>query len=228
MAQIAVINQSGADDAEVAFAVAAVDAQLREDFCPRWLDVSYQPVTFFRTAKDLPTASGLSLIFSIVDNFDGLEDQAAFHSWAGVPFVKIGHRLGNLSILLSHETIEEAVNPTCLRTFELPSGEAAAFEAADPVQGWSYLKRVEVLGEVRDVPVSAFVLPSYFAGQGAPCVYAPGFAAEIVQPGGIAPGGYLPIRTPIGWEPRFGALADPGLVAAKAKNPTGRAARRNT
>ncbi len=228
MPQIAVINLSGADDTEVAYAAKAVDAQLREDFCPRWPTVPYQPVTFFRTTKGLPTAKGISLVFSIVDSFDGEDGQSAYHSWAGVPFVKICRQLGELSVMLSHEALEETVNPTCLKTFRLLDGATAAYEVADPVQGWTYTKPVSLLkGPARDVNVSAFALPSYFEGNGQePCTYAPGFAVEAVRPGGIAPGGYLPILGPMGWEPRFGMATDPGQVSAKAVNPTGRASRR--
>lgn len=224
--QVAVINQSSADDTDVAFACAAVDMQLREDFCPAWPEVQYQPVTFFRSTKNLPVASGISIIFSIVDNFDGLEAQAAYHSWAGVPFVKIGYGLGDLGVLLSHEAMEEIVNPTCLRMFVTPDGKSAAHEVCDPVQAWTYTKRPAILWEERDVNVSAFCLPPYFTGGDLPCAYAPGFAVETLLPGRIAPGGYLPILGPNGWEPRYGANADMAMIAKKAQNHTGRAARR--
>jgi hypothetical protein len=227
VAQIAVINQSEADDVDVAFAAAALDAQLREDFCPQHPQVTYQPVTFFENDRDLPTANGISLLFSIVDNFDGLEGQAAYHSFIGVPFVKICPRLGSLSVLLSHEGLEETANPTCLRMFKLRDGVMAGREVCDPVQGWTYLKDVEILGKRRAVPVSAFVLPAYFDESDAvPCVYAPGYAAETILPGGIAPGGYLPVIGKGGWENRYGAMADRGTIEAKAKNDTGRAWRR--
>lgn len=225
MPQIAVINSSAADDAEVAFAAKAVDAQLREDFCPRWPDVPYSPVTFFSSKKDLPVASGLSMIFSIVDNWDD-PGSSAWHSWAGVPFVQIGRGMGELSELLSHEAVELCVNPRCDRVFVLPDGSTAAHEVADPVQAFTYTKTVSIMGEARGVVVSGFALPSYFTGAGrGPHFYSPGFAFDL-QPGAIAPGGYLPILGPNGWEPRFGHGTRPELIAKKALNPTSRAAQR--
>lgn len=220
------MNESSAKDIDVAFACRAVDMQLREDFCPRWPMLDYSPVQLFRNTKNLPVASSIAILFSIVDKFDGLSGQSAYHSFAGVPFARIGNGLGELSVLLSHEVIEYVVNPTCLATFVMADGSVAAREAADPIQSWTYEKQVSVLGEPRSVPVSAFVLPSYFGGNGAPCVYAPGFAAETVLPGTIAPGGYLPVRGKAGWEPRFGMGADRNLIASKALNPTGRAVKR--
>lgn len=228
MPQIAVLNESGASDAEVAFAAAAVDAQLREDFCPLWPGVKYQPVSFFSSAKNLPVASGLSILFTIVDKWDE-EGIAAYHSWAGVPFVKIGRGLGELSVLLSHEAVEEIINPTCTRVFVLPDGATAAYETADPVQAFTYPKHVTVLGEDRDVHVSAFVTPSYFTGYGrGPHYFAPGYAFELA-PGGIAPGGYLPVRGPSGWAPRYGFGTDRSaaqLMKKKAISDTSRAVRR--
>lgn len=225
MPEIAVVSSSKLiPDDEVAWGCKAFDAQLREDFCPRWPEVPYQPVNFYASKKDLPVASGLSIIYSLVDDWYD-DDKSAYHSWAGVPFVQIGSKTGPFSILLSHEGVEQPLNSRCVRTFVLPDGTTAAYEAADPVQGFSYTKRVEMFGEVRDIPVSAFVLRSYFDGGAGPTFYCPGNLYELA-PRSIAPGGYLPILGPAGWEPRFGFGTDRALTAAKAENPTGRSAQR--
>lgn len=224
MPEIAVLNASAIPDDEVAWACKAVDAQLREDFCPHWPDISYHPVRFYATKKDLPSASGLSIIFSIVDAWEDA-DKAAWHSWAGVPFVQIGAGLGPLSVLLSHEAMEMMVNPRCTRMFVLRDGASAAFEVADPCQAFTYAKRVEMFGEEKEIPVSAFCLPPYFSGASGPTLFAPGSIFDLA-PGQLAPGGYLPILGPNGWEPRFGFGTDRDLTAAKAMNPTGRAAMR--
>lgn len=232
MPQIAVINESATDDDEVAWACKAVDAQLREDFCPRWLTAPYQPVSFFTSPKDLPVASGLSIIFSIVDRLDtpGL---AAYHSFLGVPFVKIDRNQGALGTLLSHEAMEEIVNPTCTKTFLMPDDRVAAYEPADPVQGWTYWKDVELFGEKSQVPVSAFVLPRWFYP---PELAEPGETyfclgrTDQLAPRTIAPGGYVPVLLNGVWDAVFGSRVTPEEQRARrakwAANPTGRAARR--
>jgi hypothetical protein len=62
MTQIWVLNQSGADDADMAFACRAVDAQVRHDFCTLFTSVPYQPVAFFAGKQNLPTFEGVSLL----------------------------------------------------------------------------------------------------------------------------------------------------------------------
>lgn len=223
MPEAAVLNESTLDDADVGFACLAVDEQLREDFCPRW-GVDYMPVNFYARKKDLPVASGLSVVFTIVDAWKD-PDKAAWHSFLNVPFVQIGAGTGPLSVLLSHESVELCVNPRCDRIFRLPDGATAAKEAADAVQGFTYDKMVSMFGESRDVPVSAFVTPTYFDNGAGPTFYCPGNLYELA-PRSIAPGGYLPILGPNGWEPRFGFGTDRALTAVKAGNPTGRAATR--
>jgi hypothetical protein len=228
LSQTAVINEANIGDPEVAFAAAAIDAQLREDFLPLWPEVDYQPVSFFATKKDLPVASGLSIIFAVVEDL-GDPDAAAYHSWAGVPFAKIGRGLGELSVLLGHEALEEIVDPKCDALVTLPSGDRGAREVCDPVQGWTYDKTVTVLGETRTVQVPAFVTPAWFDGGPGPTYFCPGMNFDL-RPGQIAPGGYLPVITLGGiWDNIYGAQASDELKAEKAKRARyamSRAARR--
>lgn len=224
--EIACINESSLGDDEIAWACKAVDAASREDFCPLHLDVPYQPVNFYSTKKDLPTASGLSLIFSFVDEID-VPGLAAYHSWAGIPFVKIGAHAGLPGVLLMHELVEESKNPLCNRVITLPGGTICAHELADPVQGWSYTKRVEMFGASRDVPVSAFVTDAWFTGAPGPTYFCPGISYDL-QPGELAPGGYLPIKVDGRWTEIYGmAVTEATKEAKRAKFAAGlgRAAR---
>ncbi len=225
MPQVAVINASQADDAEIAFAVRAVDTQLREDFCARW-NLSYMPVTFFASNENLPTASGVSLLATIVEHHDD-PGTKAYHSWAGVPFIKIGRHLGVISEMLSHEVLETLADPMCIQTRKFANGLTAALEPCDPVQGWTYDIPTTIIGETRPVQVSAFVLPEWFNGFGdGPTYYCPGRTDELA-PGQVADGGYLPVVSLDGvWDRIWGARADRTRVAAKDTNPTARIHRR--
>jgi hypothetical protein len=226
--EAAFINESGADDRDVAFAVKALDAQLREDFCPLRPGKTYQPVNFYANPRNLPVASGLSIIFSIVDKLDS-PGLAAYHSWAGVPFVKIDRNQGVLSVLGSHENLEESDNPRCDKTFLMPDGTTAAWEVCDPVQGWTYTKRVYLFGEGRDVEVSAFVTPAWFYGEAGPTYFCPGRTDELA-PKAIAPGGYVPVMKNGVWDAIFGYAVTPEQQAVRrakwAANETSRAFRR--
>lgn len=221
------MDETSERDGDVAFACAAVDAQLREDFLPRWPGIPFTPVTFFTSAKNLPTAAGISLLCTIRDNHDD-PGTAAYHSWVGVPFIRIGRNLGELSVLLSHEVLEQAVNPTIFRTFDMPNGRRGAMEVCDPVQAWIYTKTVTIMGETRDVPVSAFVLPSWFRADGqGPTFFCPGHTDELAARE-LAPGGYIPFLTAeSAWDRLLGAGTDIARIEAKAANDTSRAARRN-
>lgn len=215
MPEVAVLNDSALDDGDVAWACKAADAAAREDFCPIHEDVPYQPVNFYATTKNLPAASGLSLIFQFVDKLDA-PGLAAYHSWHGVPFVKIGANLGDPSVLLTHELFEESKNPRCDRVISLPSGTLCAHEVCDPVQGWAYAKRVELFGEARDVPVAAFVTDAWFAGAPGPTYFCPGVAYDL-KPGELAPGGYLPIKKDGRWTEIYGMSVTKAVKEAKAK-----------
>lgn len=226
MPQVCCIDDTAESDGDVAFAVAAVDAQLREDFCPRWSMVPYTPVTFFKSTRDLPTSSGISLLCTIRDNHDDPET-AAYHSFIGVPFIRIGRNLGVLSVLLSHEVMEFALNPTCMATFEMPDGRRGAKECADPVQAWTYETTVTIMGETRQVPVSAFVTPAWFNPRLPGATYfCPGQTEELGQRA-IAPGGYIPYLTAESvWDRVLGAGTDLAKIQEKAANDTSRAAKR--
>lgn len=227
MPEIAVISSSKlVPDDEVAWACKAVDAAAREDLCKLHPDIPYQPVNFYATERDLPLSSGLSLLFSFVDKLD-VPGLAAYHGWAGVPFVKIDASLGMPSVLLMHELAEESKNPKCNRVITLPGGTLCAHEIADPVQGWTYIKRVEMFGETRDVPVSAFVTDAWFTGAPGPTYFCPGISYDL-KPGELAPGGYLPIKVDGKWTEIYGmALTEAAKDARRSKLAlgTGRATR---
>jgi hypothetical protein len=226
MAVFAVINKSKADDAEVAFACRAVDIQLRRDFCRLWPDAEYQPCVFYSTEKDLPVALGIALLCIITDGLADDPDAAAFHSWKGVPYVKIGYGLGELSCLLSHELNEVCGDPTCSDIRRLPDGRRTFHEVCDPLQAWTYPISTTVLGETRDVNVSAFVTEAWFTGAPGPKTFSDGQFRDL-EAGEVAEGGYMSIINPDGSNTNvYGALADVQAIEAKQARPGSRLSRR--
>jgi hypothetical protein len=235
MPQICVLNQSGADDADVAFAVKACDQQLRLDFCPLYPAVDYQPVSFFATKEDLPTFDGTSLLAIVMDTID-VEGAAAYHGLIGSPFIRIDRNDGELSVLMSHEILEESADPTCTLQRTLQDGRQVAFEVCDPVQGWTYPMAVSILGETRQVMVSAFVTGAWFnGGPGRKSVN--GTTADLGR-GELAPGGYLPtifaaeamatrIPRPASWGHVYGPRADKESIVRRALRQGSRFARRS-
>jgi hypothetical protein len=225
MPQICVLNQSGADDADVAFACKAVDAQLRHDFCPLFPDVAYQPVAFFASKQNLPTFEGVSLIAIICEDIE-VPGAAAYHGVLGQPYIRIDRHDGELSVLLSHEVLEEAADPKCDERRLLPGGVVVAYEVCDPVQGWSYPMSVSLFGETRAVLVSAFVTPAWFSG-GPGRRSVNGTTADLGR-GELAPGGYLPtlvsvapgagsrVAAPAAWAHTFGPRANRDAVLERA------------
>ena len=230
MPMIAVVNESDADQSDVEFACKAVDAQLREDFIPRWPGLLYQPVMSFRRPGDIISAArGVTLICTIVDKIDS-DTAAAYHSFAGIPLVKIG--LGNreLSVLLSHEAIEETADPTCSLVVLGSDGLRRAREPADPTEDWTYPKTVELFGETRQVNVSAFVTERWFTGVGkGETFFCPPMDGNGLLPHQLAPGGYIPYMKDGAWHNDFSGTG--AEMAARinrhAANETSRSSRRS-
>lgn len=236
MPVIAVVNKSRLDDADVAFYAAAVDAQLREDFVPRWAGLTYTPMTFFASTADLPTASGIARLMTIQDTID-VEGAGGYHDFVGVPrSVTLAGDATSTPVRMSHEAIEVTGDPNADGWVPIPSGltVAAAFvepawlakEFCDPCEGDTYTKAVTILAVTRDIPVSNFVLWPYFqAGSAGPF----DFMGRISEPFGMSPGGYQIVRdgndnvTDV-WATKDAVAAEKRAI--KLANPTSRTYRR--
>jgi hypothetical protein len=161
MSEIAVINSSSMDDVDVEFAVEACDIQLREHLCPKWQGVSYTPVRFYASGKDLPVLEDICRLMVISDTLDVSGGAVAYHTCD--PLIRGVVLAGDgMASRLSHECLEEAVDPTADKWIKMPDGKEVAFEVADPVEADEYPIPVTILGQTRQVVVSNFVLPSWF------------------------------------------------------------------
>lgn len=137
----AVLNRSSLPDADVQAFASAVDAQLRDDFCPRWPSAVYQPVA-------LVASAGIGdVVITLVDQ--------------GIRFGQdyVLQQSGEqTSVDLSQLVLGLAADPTGDTWMPMPDGRSCALDPTDPVDGYPYAKAVGG----RAVAVSNFVFPSWF------------------------------------------------------------------
>ena len=157
--QIDIINESSISDAEIQAAMAALQAQITQDFAPVWgfgADLHFVP----KGGKPAPGHWWMGV-------FDRSDEPGAlgYHDMTseGLPFGKVFYLTDkqygeDWRVTTSHELLEILVDPyinlTALFQKNNTSGTLVAYESADPTQGDTYTK----LG----VPVSNFVYPAYF------------------------------------------------------------------
>jgi len=227
--QIAIVSKtSQIPDDVIAFAAKACDAQVQE--CAAAWGVAPTPVAFYAREADLPTSQ--VRIMAIVDDIDA-PGALGYHDDAlGVIYGRVlAQSPSDTAITLSHECLEELIDPTCDRWMPMPDGRSVALEACDPVEADSYAVSVEILGEQRDVFLSNYILPKWFepAERG-------GFdrMGILGRPFSMSDGGYMIVRDRAGNESNV--FARPRLrlsgatsnlrAAAKLTNSETRLARR--
>jgi hypothetical protein len=145
-----------------------------------------------------PTFGDWPLYF--LDNADQAGDLGYHEDDTGVPrgyvFVKSAAQDGTpTSVVASHELAELLVDPGANLAALSPRNHFVALEPCDPVQG--------VPMEVAGLPVSDFVLPSWFGEPGSGPYDA---AGGIKQAWELSPGGYVLLANSGGWSQLFGSL----------------------
>lgn len=224
MSEIAVLNKSILDDADVAFAVAACDIQLREHFVPLWAGSEYTPVRFYSSEGDLPVLSDIARLM-VLSGTLGVSGALGYHTMdpliRGVVLADAG-----FSVTLSHECLEMAADPTADRWVTMPDGRRIAVEVCDPVEADTYAIPVTILGETRNVRVSNFVTPAWFETEnptGLPLDY---LGTKTLPPFGMTPGGYVVVMDQQGNTDDIWGRRDEARRARKLFNPTSRTYRR--
>ena len=179
---IAVINNSRADDLEVVAWSQAVSKQVQRDVAPIWGSTD----TFVEfTGDEVPDAC--DWILRIVDEVT-YAGAAGWHSIdsLGRPISEVGINTGlHPATVMSHEVIEVVGNPfVSRRAMDWRTGYDYAHELCDPVQRDSYL--------INDIPVSAFVTPAWFGVERGQTMMLD-VNSSLVATGGpfeLRPGGY--------------------------------------
>jgi hypothetical protein len=222
---IAVVNRSKARDADVVFWAAACDLQARQ--CAAAWDVPYVPVI----ACALGRAGDLSANVRVMTIDDSLDVSGAlgYHTdVGGVIYGRVLYQGPDTSITLSHEVLEETVDPDCSQWAPgYPSGGQVAKEVSDPVEGDSYALPAVVAGETRQVLVSNYVLPAWFGGASGPY----DIMGRLSAPWTMTAGGYMVVDDSSGEHSVFArhlaaarVVGNPGL--SRIQNPYSRTLRR--
>lgn len=214
MRTISVVNQaSSVSGDDFGAALAAVQAQVTEDFAPAW-GVAARFEELHAPPGD-PHAVTRETIFVLDD-----ADQAGalgYHELgaAGVPvgfvFARTARAAGeDWSVTLSHEALEQLVDPW--GDYLVDVADAAgnpvgvALEVCDACEGESYPKAgVGPDGKPGPArPVSDFVYPAYF--RRGPTSGPLDFLGRVKAPLTILPGGYLPVTQDLrSWQQVLGA-----------------------
>lgn len=206
--QIDIINESSLPDSVIQSWMAALQAQIEQDFKPAWgfgADLHFVP----KGGKPTPGHWWLGV-------FDNSDQAGAlgYHDLTseGLPFGKVfqatDKQYGEDSVVTSsHELLEMLVDPyiNLVAMFQSSNtaGTLVAYEVGDPTQGDTYVKN--------GLHVSNFVLPPYFE----PGPHAPGTKYDFlglvtgtfpaIRPGGYY--SYFHISRSSGWKQKMAQTA---------------------
>ncbi len=194
MRQVSLINQSTVvPAADFSAAVAALQVQLDRDFVPAWgisatLGANGSTPERIYVLDDSDQADALG--YHTLDNANAP---------VGFVFARTDLQVGeHWQSTLSHELMEQLADPYCNLSAEGSyRGRAAvfAYEVADPVENDEY--------QINGVPVSNFVLPTWFEqGYAGKVDYLGRLSAAFT----LSPGGYISYQTRLGaWQQWFGS-----------------------
>lgn len=167
MRHIGILNRSKkVTDDQARYMTEACNRQLRRHVAPAWGRAPI-PVFFYRD-EDVPNDADQIVILDTPD----LADALGYHSetpkgqvYGKVfvrPILKNGGDIlvGNNSVsaTLSHEVVEQAIDPDCNLWADDGEGVMYAVEICDPVEANTYIIRVHG----HDIHVSNFVFPEWF------------------------------------------------------------------
>lgn len=192
--QIAVVNRSSTiDPTTLAFLVDAWDRQAKE--IADAYGVPYTPVILYDSVDKLPGIdTGEVRLFTIVDALPEAPDAAGYHDdQLGVIYARI--LAENTAGAGPHEVCEEEVDPTCDKWSPMGDGREVAYETCDAVEGDSYTQEGKIGEDTRPVPVSNYVLPSWFDPNGK---YPYDKMGKLTAPLTLRPGGYMIVRDAAG------------------------------
>ena len=218
------------DPVTQAFLVEGWDRQ-SEEFCKAW-SIPYIPVVLYDTIpNEVDVRSGEIRVMMVEDKID-VPDALGYHTdELGLIFARI--LAENNAESGPHECCEESLDPDCSVWKPMPDGREIAFESCDPVEGDSYPQDATIGTETRQIPVSNYVLPSYFDPNGQHPFDRMG---KLKAPFTMDDGGYMAVRDAAGNEtdvfadrkPRVEHGGERGRMAAERKRakPDSRLSRR--
>jgi hypothetical protein len=187
---VALVDESGTIEAsELAKVAGALNEQVQADIAPAWKVVA--------TVGAYPKAPEGTWRIELHETIE-LENAAGFHATKlGQPYAKVALSAGDWTVTASHELVEMIVDPfgSRLHTASALTGwkgdsDRARYlmEPGDPCE--------EIHYEVGGVPVSDFVLPSYYRSSPRGSLAAYSHTGAIAKPLEILEGGYISFLDP--------------------------------
>jgi len=161
---VAVRNYVGPQlDTELALAVAAVRRELPR-FCELW-NLPVPGIAYYGASHD-----GAMDEEAVIPVIASSGDPTAFARHGALGMAVYGYVDADLCAAeaepipraLSHEVFEMVADPLLDRSEPLPDGTSILREVCDPVNRLGFALEAEFFGRVGVVPVSDYVLPSYF------------------------------------------------------------------
>ena len=187
------------DPVTQAFLVEAWDRQ-SEEFCKAHGIIPYVPVVLYDTIPDgADVSSGEIRVMMVEDTID-VPNALGYHTdELGLIFARI--LAENNAESGPHECCEESLDPTCAIWKPMPDGREIAYESCDPVEGDHYDQAATIgtgdAAVTRQIPVSNYVLPSYFDPNGQHPFDRMG---KLTAPFTMTDGGYQAVRDAAGNE----------------------------
>jgi hypothetical protein len=189
--EIAFQENSRISQADLAFKIAAVNRQMREDLAPAYLEEPW-PCNSYKSLVGLP--AGTFWAISVLDDIDA-PGAAGFHDYAaGLAYGRVRASADPLDATCeSHEAAELWADPRCSIWIPMPDGRFTAREICDACEADRYDIEVTIGAETRRIWVSDFLLPAWFVS-GAPRPYT--FLDSVDEPFGLSRngGGYRLVR----------------------------------
>ena len=151
------------DPVTQAFLVEAWDRQ-SEEFCKAWEHHLHPRRPLRHDPRRSRRQDGEIRVMMVEDKID-VDGALGYHTdELGLIFARI--LAENNAESGPHECCEESLDPDCSIWKPMPDGREIAFESCDPVEGDSYQQDATIGDETRQIPVSNYVLPSYFDPNG--------------------------------------------------------------
>jgi hypothetical protein len=236
--EIAHLNQSSLPAWAFAFQVEALNFQMREHFVPAWSADRWRAVGLsyrlpggdvpwicapYPSANDLPP--GKFWPITITDQVP--EGELGDHDYfQGLISARAKANLADPldATVASHEDTELRGDPNTNGWVDVPGlGYAVATESSDPTENDWYTITIDLFGDRREVKVSNFVLPAWFApGAARPYDY----MGLCTRPLELRPGGYVITMKDGQISQQFGSHATRARFIAKLGQPRSRTARR--
>ena len=217
--EIALENRNGSiNERELAFLCAAITKQMREHFAPNWQEEPWV-IKPYKRLEGLSVGSFWPVSILPDLGHPGSSDWAHWEPGLAYGCLRWNPRGPQpISVEASHICLELRMDPRCMRWVHIGEGCFGAVEICDPVEADTYEIEVTAFGEKKAVPVSDFLLPSYFVrGAKRPYSFLDRVDSTIHERGLSRQGkGYLIVRLPHGEVIEWWGHRAFGLVNRKA------------